>query len=67
MVSDEVPNAFSEQQENENTKKKVLYDLKPDFQRISRKLRRDMNLKEKMEKITHENPYVFVCHSYVAV
>ena len=28
VVSDDDVNAFSEQQENENTKKKTLYDLK---------------------------------------
>ena len=47
MVSDDDVNAFSEQQENENTKKKTLYDLK-----IFREFLETCDEKREIENVT---------------
>ena len=47
VVSDDDVNAFSEQQENENTKKKTLYDLK-----IFRKFLETCDEKREIENLT---------------
>ena len=47
VVSDNDVNVFSEQQENENTKKKMLYDLK-----IFREFLKTCDTKREIENVT---------------
>ena len=62
VVSDDDVNAFSEQQENENTKKKTLYDLK-----IFREFFETCDDKREIENITPVELQVIIKKSVLAV
>ena len=62
VVSDDDVNAFSEQQENDNTKKKTLYDLK-----IFREFLETCDEKREIENVTPVELQAIIKKSVLAV